>query len=116
MKPRIYHNPRCSKSRATKALLESKGIEVEVIQYLKAPLNSDSLMQILEKLNLTAAGLIRTGESAFKKSGIDLTIASEASLIELMVKDPILIERPIVETDQSARIGRPPEKVLELFR
>ncbi len=116
MKPRIYHNPRCSKSRATKALLESQNIEVEVIQYLKSPLNSESLMLLLKKLNLTAADLIRTEEPVFKNSGIDIRVANEASLIELMVKDPILIKRPIVETDQDARIGRPPEKVLELFR
>ena len=116
MKARIYHNPKCSKSRITKALLESEGIELDVIEYIKTPLNAEAITQLLSKLSLTAADLIRAGEAAFKKSGIELTAANETSLIELMAKEPRLIERPIVETDQMARIGRPPEKVLELFR
>ena len=116
MKARIYHNPQCSKSRTTKALLESEGIELDVIEYIKTPLNAETIIQLLNKLSLTAADLIRAGEATFKKSGIELTAANEIALIELMVKEPRLIERPIVETDQMARIGRPPEKVLELFR
>ena len=116
MKARIYHNPKCSKSRTTKTLLESEGIKLDVIEYMKTPLNAKAIAQLLNKLNLTAADLIRANEAAFKKSGIELTAANEVALIELMAKEPRLIERPIVETDHMARIGRPPEKVLELFR
>ena len=114
--PKIYHNPRCSKSRATKALLESKEIEFEVVEYLKVPLNSAILTQLLKKLGLSAASLLRTNEAEFKQSGIDLDNTCEETLVELMVEMPKLIERPIVETDNAARIGRPPEQVLELFK
>ena len=115
MKPRIYHNPRCSKSRATMALLESRGIEVDVIEYLKAPPDAAVLAGLLEKLRLPARNLVRTGEQAFKSAGVDLATASDTSLIDLMTAHPVLIQRPIVETSEAARIGRPPEQVLELF-
>ena len=116
MKTRIYHNPRCSKSRATKALLESEGIELEVIEYLKTPPDTEALSRLLTKLGLPAADLIRRGETEYKEADIDASTASEATLIELMTNAPILIERPIVEVENAARIGRPPERVLELFR
>ena len=116
MKPRIYHNPRCSKSRATMALLESRGIDVDVIEYLKTPPDAAALAGLLEKLGIPARDLVRKGEQAFKSSGADLDTASEASLVELMTTHPVLIQRPIVETAEAARIGRPPEQVLELFR
>ena len=115
MKPRIYHNPRCSKSRATMALLESRSIDAEVIEYLKAPPDAAALAGLLEKLEIPARELVRKGEQAFKSAGVDLATASESSLIELMTTHPVLIQRPIVETAGGARIGRPPEQVLELF-
>ena len=112
----IYHNPRCSKSRANKALLESEGVELEVIEYLKTTPDSEALSRLLAKLELPAAKLVRTGEAEFKEAGIDPSSTSEATLIELMATVPKLIERPIVEVEDAARIGRPPERVLELFR
>ena len=115
MKPRIYHNPRCSKSRATLALLESRGVDLDVIEYLKTPPDAVALAGLLEKLEIPARDLVRKGERAFKSSGVDIEAASETSLIELMTAHPVLIQRPIVETDEGARIGRPPEQVLELF-
>lgn len=116
MKPRIYHNPRCSKSRATKALLESAGVEFEVVEYLKTPPDSEALTRLLAKLDLPAGELVRTGEAEFKDADIDPATASDATLIDLMAREPKLIERPIVEVDDAARIGRPPERVLELFK
>lgn len=116
MKARMYHNPRCSKSRATKALLESEGVEFEVVEYLKTPPDSDDLARLLAKLGIPAADLVRKGEPEFKEANIDPTTASDATLIELMAKEPKLIERPIVELGDAARIGRPPERVLELFK
>ena len=114
MKARIYHNPGCSKSRATKALLESEGVELEVIEYLKTPPDAEALSRLLAKLGLRAADLVRTGEAEFKEADIDPSAAAEDTLIELMVNVPRLIERPIVEVEDAARIGRPPERVLEL--
>ena len=115
MKPRIYHNPRCSKSRATMALLESRGIDAEIIEYLKSPPDAGTLAGLLEKLGIPARDLVRKGEKAFKSAGVDLEAASDSSVIELMTTHPVLIQRPIVETAEAARIGRPPEQVLELF-
>jgi arsenate reductase len=110
----IYHNPRCSKSRATLALLEERGIPVDIIDYLNDPPTANSIRTLLRQLELAAADIVRTGEAAFKESG--LTVDSPpAALIELIVRAPIVLERPIVVVDGKARIGRPPEQVLELF-
>jgi|SRR5690554_4102951 len=114
MTTRIYHNPRCSKSRATLALLEERGVELEVVEYLKTPPDAERLKALLAKLGIRAADLIRKNEQEWKDSGLDAG-ASEDELIALMVRHPILIERPIVEVGERARIGRPPERVLELF-
>ncbi len=116
MKPRIYHNPRCSKSRATKALLESRQIDMEVVEYLRTPPDAAALGRLLSKLGIPARDLVRKGETVFKAANVDLASASNSSLIELMATHPQLIERPIVETAEAARVGRPPERVLELFR
>ena len=116
MKPRIYHNPRCSKSRATLALLEDRGIDVDVIEYLRTPLDADALTALLTKLDLTASDIVRTGEDAFKQSGVDLAGADDATIVELIAEQPKIMQRPIVETESAARIGRPPEQVLELFK
>lgn len=97
------------------ALLESRGVDVEVIEYLKKPPDADTLGGLLKKLGVSAADLIRKGEAELKHADVDLATASESTLIGLMVEVPKLIERPIVEVDDSARIGRPPERVLELF-
>ena len=116
MKARIYHNPKCSKSRATKELLESENIEFEVVEYLKTPPDAETLIRLSAKLGLPAKDFIRANEPEFKKDEIDPATLSELALIDLMVKSPKLIERPIVEVDDAARIGRPPERVLELFK
>lgn len=116
MKPRIYHNPRCSKSRETLTLLQDRGIDVDVIEYLRTPLDATALNALLAKLRLTPREIVRSGEDAFKQSGIDLATADEAALVELIAEQPKIMQRPIVETDSDARIGRPPEQVLDLFK
>ena len=115
MKPRIYHNPRCSKSRATLELLRTRGIEPEVIEYLKTPPAAETLKALLGKLGLAAKDIVRTGEAEFKEAGIDASVADDDTLLALIADHPGILQRPIVETERDARIGRPPEQVLELF-
>lgn len=110
----VWHNPRCSKSRATLKLLQDRGIELEVRLYLEIPPSAAELRQALAALGLSAYELVRTGEPAWKESGLDRA-SDEVTLIDCMVRTPKLIERPIVFNDSRARVGRPPEAVLELF-
>lgn len=114
MKARIYHNPRCSKSRATLALLEERGVDLETVEYLQTPLSAEQLRKLLAKLGRPARDIVRANEPEFKQSGVPLD-ASEAELLALLAEHPRLLERPIVEVGRSARIGRPPENVLELL-
>ena len=114
MKARIYHNPRCSKSRATLALLEQRGLDIEIVEYLKTVPTAGEIRQLLDRLGLEAADILRQGEAAFQASGLDRNSPPEA-LIALMSQEPIVIERPIVVIGNAARIGRPPERVLELL-
>lgn len=114
MKARIYHNPRCSKSRATLALLEARGVDLEIVEYLLDTPSKTALKALLKKLGLPARGLVRSAEPEFKASGLTLD-SSEDSLLRLMIEHPKLIERPIVEIGARARIGRPPEQVLEIL-
>ena len=107
----IYHNPRCSKSRATLALLEERGASATVVEYLKSPPDADQLRSILAKLGIGPRDLLRAKEA--KEAGID-GLDGDA-LIDAMVTHPVTIERPIVVTATGARIGRPPERVLELL-
>jgi arsenate reductase len=111
----IYHNPRCSKSRATLVLLEARGLRPKIVEYLKAPPSAAELKAILEKLKLKARELLRTGEPRYAELRLKDRDLSDEALIALMVENPILIERPIVIAGGKAAIGRPPEKVLELF-
>lgn len=111
----IYHNPRCSKSRATLALLEERGIDVSVIEYLKEPPDEIELRQILDLLGIPARDLLRKGEDAYKDMNLSDTSLSEDDIIKAILKYPILMERPIVVTATAARIGRPPESVLEIL-
>ena len=111
----IYHNPRCSKSRQTLALLEENGVTFEIQEYLKDTPKKAALKDVLKKLNKKPIEIMRTKEKILGELGIDLHEISDSALIDLMLEHPILIERPIVVTDESARIGRPPESVLELF-
>lgn len=114
MQARIYHNARCSKSRATLALLRDRGFAVEIVDYLAAPPTAAEIRRLLKLLGLAPIDLIRRGEPAFRDSGLGAD-SSPAELIELMAREPIVIERPIVVIGRAARIGRPPERVLELL-
>lgn len=111
----IYHNPRCSKSRATLALLEERGIDVSVIEYLKEPPDDIELRQILDLLGIPARELLRKGEAAYKDLNLADPSKTEDEIIKAIVENPILMERPIVTTADAARIGRPPEAVLEIL-
>lgn len=107
--PKIWHNPRCSKSRATLAILEDAGLKPVVLKYLDIAPTEDELRETLELLNIPASELIRSGESIYKE--LSLANADEQTLIKAMVKHPILIERPIVFANGKAALGRPPESV-----
>ena len=106
----IYHNPRCNTSRQVLALLRDRGIEPEVVEYLKTPPSAAELKTILGRLQMPAAKLLRRKEAA--AAGIDPRSLSEDALIAAMVKNPIVIERPIVVSDGKAALGRPPAAVL----
>ncbi|MCH2040243.1 MAG: arsenate reductase (glutaredoxin) [Saccharospirillaceae bacterium] len=112
---KIYHNPRCSKSRQTLALLQENGIEPEVIEYLKQVPAADELKALLAKLGMTARELLRTKEEAYKEHNLSDNSLSDNAIIAAMVASPKLIERPIVVNGDAARIGRPPEQVLEII-
>ena len=109
----IWHNPRCSKSRQTLALLEESGIVAKLRMYLKEPPTEDEIRQVLSALNMTASQIVRRGEAKFKE--LDLNDADDDTLINAMSSHPILIERPIVVHGGAAALGRPPENVLGLF-
>jgi len=110
----IYHNPRCSKSRQTLALLEEQGITPEVVLYLEAPPSPDALAGLIAKLGITPWALLRRGEAEFKALGLNQDM-SDAALIDAMVSHPKLIERPIVVVGNQAALGRPPEQVLDIL-
>ncbi|MES2311856.1 MAG: arsenate reductase (glutaredoxin) [Pseudomonadota bacterium] len=112
---RIYHNNRCSKSRATLALLEQRGGEVEVINYLDHPPSAAELSVLLKQLGMTARQLLHTGEAEYQSLGLDDPALDDASLIAAMVAHPKLIERPIVVANGKAALGRPPEAVLAIL-
>ncbi|GAA6145752.1 arsenate reductase (glutaredoxin) [Thalassolituus maritimus] len=111
----IYHNPRCSKSRQTLALLQEKGIEPTVVEYLKDIPDAATLKQVIEQLGITPRQLLRTKEAAYKEHGLNADSVTDKQIIEAMVASPKLIERPIVIKGDQARIGRPPETVLEIL-
>ena len=111
----LYHNPRCSKSCQTLALLEDRGIELEVIEYLKTPPDAATISGLLDKLGIRAIELIRRKEAPFAELGLASSEDDDPALIAAMALNPILIERPIVVTEENARIGRPPENVLDIL-
>lgn len=115
MTPKIYHNPRCSKSRATLALLHEAGIEPEIIEYLKNPLNKAALLGIVSATGLSVRALLRNGEEDFKRLGLEDPTLSDSVLLDAVVTHPILLNRPIVVTDKGARLCRPPELVHEIL-
>ncbi len=111
----IYHNPRCSKSRQTLALLEEGGIDPEIILYLETPPSAETLTDVLQKLGITPRQLLRKGEDAYKENNLSDTSLSDQQLIDAMVAHPKLIERPIVINGSKAALGRPPERVLDIL-
>jgi len=111
----IYHNPRCSKSRQTLALLEEKGVAPKVVHYLDNPPSEGELKTILEKLGLSPREFMRKGEVQYKDLQLEDTDKAEAVLIKIMVENPILIERPVVVAGDKAAIGRPPEAILDIL-
>ncbi|MEH6577844.1 MAG: arsenate reductase (glutaredoxin) [Amphritea sp.] len=115
MSVEIYHNPRCSKSRTTLALLEENGVTPDVRLYLETPPSADELKAVLAQLAIPARQLLRKGEAEYKENNLADESLSEEQIIALMVEFPRLIERPIVISNEQARIGRPPESVLEIL-
>ncbi len=112
----ILHNPRCSKSRQTLQILNDGGYASTVIEYLKTPPDSDTLLNIKEKLGLNSfIDMMRTKEPEFKERQLGAKDITEEQLLQAMLDCPKLIERPIVFTDESAKIGRPPELVLDIL-
>ena len=112
---KILHNPRCSKSRKTLALIEQAGVEPEVVLYLETPPAADELDEILGKLELEPMELVRRGEEIYKELGLGQRELSRQEMIELMVANPELIERPFVIAGERVVLGRPPENVNELL-
>lgn len=112
---KIYHNPRCGKSRQTLALIEDAGIEPEVIEYLKTPPTAEELDAILKKLKLEPQELMRKGEAIYKELKLAERELSRDEAIAVMLEHPKLIERPIVVQGRKAVLGRPPENVKELL-
>lgn len=111
MKATIYHNPRCSKSREALALLNEAGAEVMVVEYLKTPPSRDELARLYAKAGISPRDGLRKAEDGAKA----LKDASDDAILDAMAADPILIERPLVETDKGVRLGRPPETIREIL-
>ena len=111
----IFYNPKCSKCRTTLSILEEKGVDFEVIKYLENPPSVDELKDLLNQLNMDARSLMRTFEAPYKENNLDDESLSEDDLIQAMIDNPILIERPIVKTDKGIVIARPPENVLGII-
>ncbi len=112
---KIYHNPRCSKSRQTLALLKERGLEPEIIDYLGQPLDEAALLALFSKTGLLSVrDMMRRGEQAYKDNKLK-DVTDEQALIAMIAAHPKLLERPIVETQKGARIGRPAEAVLEIL-
>ena len=111
----IYHNPRCSKSRQTLQLLQEQGIDPTIRLYLEDSLSAEELTDVVAKLDITPRALLRKGEDAYKENQLSNKELSDATLIKAMVDFPKLIERPIVIKGNHAKLGRPPEQVLEIL-
>lgn len=109
----IYHNPKCSKSRETLALLRERGVKPRIVEYLKTPPTAEELRSIVTKLGIRPEELVRKGEETYKSKYAGKSL-SDAEWIEAMVEHPILIERPIVVAGRKAALGRPPERVLTI--
>ena len=111
MKATIWHNPRCSKSRETLAILHDAGADVTVVEYLKTPPSRDELARLYARAGMTPRDGLRIGEDGARA----VKDASDDAILDAMAADPILIERPLVETDKGVRLGRPPENIREIL-
>jgi len=111
----IYHNPRCSKSRQTLALLEDNGVTPKIVTYLDTPPSAAELKRILKKLRLKPRDIMRKGEARYAELGLKDAGLKDDELIAAMVANPILMERPIVVSGAKAALGRPPEAVLDIL-
>ena len=111
----IYHNPNWSKSRKSVEILKDKGIDFEIIQYIKSPPSINELKSICEKLNLKANQIIRKGERDFKENNLSKILDDETALLNKMIQFPKIIERPIIIIGEKAVIGRPPENIFDIL-
>lgn len=111
----IYHNPRCSKSRQTLQLLQEKGVEPEIVEYLRTPPSAAELDEFLTKLGMAPRDLMRRKEAPYKALNLADESLTRDALIRAMVENPILIERPIVVKGGKVALGRPPEAVLDIL-
>ncbi|HYD77593.1 arsenate reductase (glutaredoxin) [Ramlibacter sp.] len=111
----IYHNPACSTSRNTLALLREHGVQPQVVEYLKTPPARDELQRLVAQMGIPVRGLLRNKEAVYGELGLDDPKWTDDQLVDFMLQHPILIQRPIVATTQGVRLGRPPEAVLEIL-
>ena len=116
MQVTIYHNPDCTKSRGTLALLRERGIEPEVIDYLKHPPDAATVQRLADLMGIPTLGLVRRQEDAFTAAGLDQDGIDDATVAAAVAEHPRLLERPVVVVDDTrAAIGRPPERVLDIL-
>ncbi|HLW28919.1 MAG TPA: arsenate reductase (glutaredoxin) [Kiloniellales bacterium] len=111
----IYHNPRCSKSRQTLKLLQDKGVEPRIVEYLQTPPDAETLRRLIALLGISPRDLLRRKEAPYKELNLADPEKSDEEIIAAMTQHPILIERPIVVKDERAALGRPPEQVLDIL-
>lgn len=112
----LYHNPHCSKSRATLDLLQQNGVEPDIIEYMQDPPDVETLQKICELLGVSVRSLLRTNEQVYKDAGLDESDLSDDEILEALSQCPTLLQRPIlVVDDKKAALGRPPENVLEII-
>lgn len=115
MKPVLYHNPRCSKSRETLALLEQRGVELNVVHYLDEPPDVATLKAMAAALDGPVSSLVRPGEAPWQEAGLSPAELSDDELFEFIARHPRVLQRPVLVVGNRARIGRPPERVLEIL-
>ena len=111
----LYHNPRCSKSRATLALLVENGVEPDIVNYLDNPPDAAALRDITAMLGCSVRDIVRSGEAVYRELGLADNAPSEDALFDIIAANPQLLERPIVVHDGKAAVGRPPENVLSIL-
>ncbi len=111
----IFHNPRCSKSRETLQLLQARGLQPDIVEYLDTPPTAEQISTILDQLGLQPRELMRTNEAEYRELGLDDPALTRQQLIQAMANHPRLIQRPIVLSEGRAALGRPPQSVLEIL-